>query len=516
MRIRRRAVAWSAAVAMLAVSLGGIAALVRIAAGGYCRGELQVEADRIALEMANTLVEQAHASPTTTHSPTPSTFGRWDATRRQFQPDRVGVNAVEVTVQGTRVGPAGNWLSQVLAPFQIDEKTTAVAAVRPRDVVFVIDLSSTMTRDTRAALKHLIRTGVADSAYSEDRELRRLYADLGFESYPGVLEPFGAPWQVGEGGKAYETLISQDGPLAKGRTDKRYRIQVGDPVSVRRYKAYRAVIDQQVARVMPQARPNPGSSKHFEYWAEYLDDVLASDDESARIGYASYLRFMLKYGRGIRAGGQYVALSQHSDDSSWHTEHVDGVTLGFPPRTEPMHEVRLGLLAALSNVAARNRGLDPSGRRDRVAIVTFDALSPGGAWVEQPFTCDYGAASRRLARLQAVGNRTREATGLAAIRLAEKLLLRQKSRGRDASQQVIFVTSSSIEEDAGLDGQIAEMTGLGQSVRVISVGLGSKDVVAAFPAHESVSPNLRNRGRRNAAESSWRDVVSSASVVLVQ
>jgi hypothetical protein len=430
MRIRRRAAAWCAAVVMLAASLGGGAALVRIVALGYCRGELQQVADQTALDMGNTLAGQVDVTPARfTSSSGPITFGQWDASRRQFCPGHKGVNAVKVSVQGAVAEPSSEWLSGWFAPDRVVARTMAVAAVRPRDIVFVVDLSGAMTSETRAALEHLFRNAVEDPAYSEDRELRRLYADLGFESYPGALEPFGVPWHAGEGWEAYETLISEDGPLTDCEIDKRYRIELGDPISTRRRKAYRAVIEQQVACVMPQVRPSPTDPTNFEYWAEYLDGVLSSDDPRARIGYASYLRFMLKHGRTIRAGGQHVALSQYSKDSTWCYELVEGVSFRCPPRTEPMHEVRRGLLAALNDIAVRNRGLIPGGQRDRVAIITFDSLSPGGAWIEQPLTSDYGAALGKSARLQAVGERAEKATGLTALQFAERLL-RQQRTGR--------------------------------------------------------------------------------------
>jgi hypothetical protein len=502
---------------MLAASLGGGAAMVRIVALGYCRGELQQEADQTALDIGNTLTEHVDGeSARFVGSSGPITFGQWDANRRQFRPGHVGVNAVEVSVQGAVAEPSTDWLSRWFAPDRVVARTTAVAAVRPRDIVFVVDLSGAMTSETRAALEHLFRNAVEDPAYSEDRELRRLYADLGFESYPGALEPFGAPWHVGEGRKAYETLISEDGPLTDCETDKRYRIELGEPIATRRRKAYRAVIEQQVACVMPQARPSPSSPANFEYWAEYLDEVLSSDDPQARIGYASYLRFMLKHGRTIRAGGQHVALSQYSNDPTWCHELVEGVSFRCPPRTEPMHEVRRGLLTALTDIAVRNRALIPGGEPDRVAIITFDSLSPGGAWIEQPLTSDYGAAFQKSARLQAVGERAQKATGLVALQFAEELLRRQRTRGRDASQQVVVVTANRIQGEQGVPAQIVEMARLGQSVRTISVGCVSDEIAESMPIGDPVPRMWRKLGRGYHVESNLRDAVSSFSIALVR
>lgn len=517
MRIRRRAVAWIAAVVMLAAGLGGGAALVRIVALSYCRGELQQEADQTALDIGSALREHVEGeSSTFAGSSGPVTFGQWDADRRQFRPGPVGANAVEVSVQGSVGHPSTDWLSRWFAPDRVVARTTAVAAVRPRDIVFVVDLSGAMTGETRAALEHLFHNAVEDPAYPEDRELRRLYADLGFESYPGALERFGAPWHAGEGRAAYEALISEDGPLTDCEIDKRYRIELGDPISTRRRKAYRAVIEQQVGCVMPEARPSPIDPANFEYWAEYLDEVLCSDDPDARIGYASYLRFMLKRGRTIRAGGQHVALSQYSADPTWCHELVEGVSFRCPPRTEPMHEVRRGLLGALSDIGKRNRALIPGGQRDRVAIITFDSLSSGGAWIEQALTSDCGAACGKSARLQAVGERAEKASGLAALQLAESLLREQGTGGRDASQQVVVVTANRIHDEQGVPAQIAEMARVGQSVRVISVGGVGDKIAAGLRVGEVVSSTRRELGRGYGVETNLREAVSTFSIALVK
>ena len=536
---------------MLAASLGGGAALVRIVALSYCRGELQQEADQTALDVGNALPEYVDgesarfavsAGPIGDDSKITSQyswakitaerdgynrmaevifesslkFGQWDASRRQFCPSHEGVNAVMVSVRGSVGQPSREWLSGWFSPERVVARTTAVAALRPRDIVFVVDLSGAMTGETRAALEHLFHNAVEDPAYLEDKQLRRLYADLGFESYPGALESFGAPWNAGEGCKAYETLISEDGPLTDCEIDKRYRIELGDPISTRRRKAYRAVIEQQVASVMPEVRPSPSDPANFEYWAEYLDEVLSSDDPDARIGYASYLQFMLKRGRTIRAGGQHVALSQYSEDPAWCHELVEGGAFRCPPRTEPMHEVRRGLLTVLNDIAKRNRALISGGQRDRVAIITFDSLSPGGAWIEQAMTSDYGAACGKLARLQAVGERAEKATGLAALQLAEELLREHRTGGRDASQQVVVVAANRIQGEEGVSAQIAEMTRVGQSVRVISVGGVSDEIAVSLPVGDAVSPTWRELGRGYGVERNLREAVSSFSIALVK
>jgi hypothetical protein len=526
---RRRAIAWSAAIVALAIGLGGTVALIRVAASGSCRGQLQSEADRTALKLANALTEREDGVDLAKVSNVsgPITLGHWNATRRRFQPGSVGVNAVQVVVEGLFERNSRNWWSPLFAPDRVMGKTHAVAAVRPRDIVFVVDLSSTMTGETRTALGQLLSSATDEPAVAEDGGLPELYTDLGFETCPGPLEPFGAPWRVGEGWGAYEALISEFGPLVDPTTAERYRIAPGDSASTRRRKAYLAVIDQQIMRVMPRARPRPDRPENYEYWAGYLDEVLASNDRYPRIGYASYIRYMLRQGRSIQVGGQHVPLSQFSDECTWHSDMVDGTQYRFPPRTQPMHEVRRGLLGALRDVAIRNCAFEPGANRDRVAIVTFDSLSPGGAWLEQPLTSDYRAVSKKVTRLQAVGERAQSTAGLAALQLAERLLrrsLRETSWVRDASPLVVFVTTGPTHSEA-VDAQIAKMTQLGQSVKVIPVGRATESVTAMLPATIGGSPFFNEGGglsdghgyrKRYMTESSFRAAVASASIVLVE
>lgn len=525
---RRRAVAWFAALVCMAACLAGCLALIRLAVSGYRRGELQVEADRIALEVGSRLAR--HTRLDLGDLPGISgtiTLGQWDIARRQFQAGTGPVNAVAVVTQGAFDGSSGPWLPRLFMPDQTPGRTYAVAAVQPRDIVFVVDLSSAMTAQTRQALQTLLRAGAADPAYPEDDRLRELYADLGYDAYPGTLEPFGAPWQVGQGKPAYARLIAEDGPLADPATSDRYRIQAGDSGDIRRQKAYRAVIDRQITRLMPQARPAPDRPENFDYWAAYLDNVLDSGD-GCRIGYASYIRFMLEHGRSIPAGGQHVALSQFSDDCPWNPDRVEKTAPRFPPRTQPMHDVRRGLIAALQDLTLRNRGIQSPLQRDRVAIVTFDSLAPTGAWIEQPLTADYAAAASKAAKLQAVGSRAAATSGLPALELAESLLHRSAAatrRNRQAGQMVVFVSAEEIQADSPLQSQIAEMARIGQTVEVISVGARNEEVAArssaaagrvSFQAEDRSLQTRRVSEERYDTESTFRATVATASAVLVQ
>ncbi len=523
--IHGRTPGWTAVILALVLSLGGGVILIHVGAVCSLRSRLQGEADRTALALAGTLAAQVDAHPPRLVSG-PVTLGQWDVTRRRFQPGASGVNAVQVVVAGLEERASRDWWRPPLVPDRVSAKTHAVAAIRPRDIVLVVDLSSAMSGETWLAVETLLSG--KDLAVAVDGSLRDLYTDLGFEVYPGPLEPFGAPWQLVESRRGYGSLVSEAGPLVHQSTDERYRILPGDPVSERRRKAYLAVIDRQVMRLMPQALPRPDRPENFQYWAGYLDEVLASSDRYSQIGYPTYIRYMLKQGRSIQAGGQHVPLSQFSDACMWHSDVVGGTRYSCPPRTEPMHRVRRGLLRALEDVAVRNNAIEPSSNRDRVAIITFDSLSPGRAWLEQPLSSDYEAVSKKLARLQSLGERAQATAGLEALQLAESILrrsLRETCLGCEVSPLVVFVTTRPTDGQDAIHEQIARMTRIGQFVKVLPVGCSAETATTSFSDTNRKSPYFIAAGDLSSGigtqmgglqESSFREAVASASVTLVE
>ncbi|MHB8897691.1 MAG: hypothetical protein ACYC6Y_02975 [Thermoguttaceae bacterium] len=527
MSTSRHAGAWSRTMLSLAMGLVGALALVRMATSVYDRCQLQGDADRTALALAGTFARRMDASLAEyPQVPGPVRFGRWDGTRRRFRPASVGVNAIEVAMERQVEPTSGDWWSPWFVPVGA-AKTRAVAALRPRDIVLVIDLSNAMTGETRAALEQLLAPATQCSEPAGDQELRRLYADLGLETYPGPVEPFGAPWHAGECMVAYQTLVSESGPLADPTTDERYRIVAGEPVSARRRKAYLAVIDQQILRLMPKALPTPDRPENFDYWAGYLDDLVASPPGDSRIGYASYIRYMLRQGRSIRVGGRHVPLSQFAEDCPWRRELVDGRPRLFPPRFEPMYTVQRGLLAALRDLAERNDALEPAANRDRVAVLTFDSLSPGGAWLEQPLTSDYEAVAAKVARLQPVGQRARPTAGLAALQRAEALLRQsgqETSWVRDPYPLVLFVTVQAVDCQGDVAAQIARMARLDQTVKVIDAGkiAGATTDPAGARARRLVYGQTGAASSRpepvdsGLNESSFTDAIAFSPVALVE
>ena len=232
-----------------------------------------------------------------------------------------------------------------------------------------------------------------------------------------------------------------------------YRILNTDSEATRRSKAYKWMIDNQIATVMPGVKPTPNSANtsSYNYWSRYLDFIMQSQQIKStspkgkprpsypvtlppsqsgdqisglgnpytdafpsasssvpqgfrnKIGYRTYVQFMMDFGRDKQpASGQYVPLSRSSPNCPWHTEETDGGTFSFPPREQPTHAARRALIAALAVIKDRNANVSDENERDRVSIITFDRVA--GTVVAQPLTSDYDAAMLACTRLQAVAD----------------------------------------------------------------------------------------------------------------
>ena len=64
---------------------------------------------------------------------------------------------------------------------------------------------------------------------------------------------------------AYAGLTKDNGPLARNSVPEKYRIQHSDTELARKRKAYSAIIDFQIAEVMPKAKPAPDSAANYDY-----------------------------------------------------------------------------------------------------------------------------------------------------------------------------------------------------------------------------------------------------------
>jgi len=372
--------------------------------------------------------------------------GFWDFAARRFHEKGGAANAVRVVVSGDSrsLDRLGRWVATRIGA-EWDIKAQAVAAVVPRDIVFLVDLSGAMNDDTEPAWAPAAQSSsTSGTAGSSSRPwLQEVYDDFGFGSYPGEAEYFGGPWGVSAGVSAYAELTRDRGPLAAPSVPELYRILPTDDPWTRKRKAYSAVIDAQIARLMPHAMPEPDSRTTYEFWASYLDYLLipvsaaAPSAEAAllppaqsanrldrfrnpdrfayprvtpevlaesagRIGYRTYVQFMMDFGRNLKPTDSLpVPLSRRNRDCPLHAEAVPGGVISFPPREQPMHAVRRALIAALHVMLERNTPLADAELQDRVAVIGYDAPQSGGAIVLQDLTADYGSAIEVCTQLQA-------------------------------------------------------------------------------------------------------------------
>jgi Flp pilus assembly protein TadG len=200
-------------------------------------------------------------------------FGIWDATARQFTPTKTTGNAIRVTARQENASLFFGW---VLGRTSFSPVASAVATANPRDIVFVVDLSGSMNDDTEPAwATQTITTEFSKQGYPTVgiELMESLYRDFGYGTFPGQVEHIGTPLGVLPDKYAYADMTADIGPLAKG-VPNQYRIQGGDNEKTRKTKAYSWIIDNQIAKVMPKAKPTPDSGKNYAYWEAYLDYII--------------------------------------------------------------------------------------------------------------------------------------------------------------------------------------------------------------------------------------------------
>ncbi len=501
-RPSRRGLALIWFVVLASVGLVGVAFVVDVGRIVLIRSRLQVSADSAAMAGASLMdrprnemraAAKKHAARTSTGTGTVRLrgadveYGVWDAARRSFSPLPGRGNAVRVT---SRVDESGDRPTRLFFAWMFDRcsftaKASAVAVAVPRDMAFVVDLSGVMNDDTEPCWA----TEEINDAFASknglpagDAFMQQLYDDFGFGSFSDQqCQYVGSRWAVEQDKWAYARLTEDGGPLTGEDIAPLYRIRSGDDQRTRKRKAYSAIIDEQIARIMPSAKPRPDSSLHYAYWEKYLDYVIypvstptrgrlppgqdsdridrfgnARNRASARIGghaperfrnrigYRTYVQFMMDHGRDSRpAGNRYVPLSRHSADCPRHLESTAGGTFSFPPREQPTHAVRRALIAALQNVKQRNASISDPNQRDWVSIITFDRLTGGGPVVAQPLTADYHEAMQACTLLQAVGDKNPSTATEAGLIAAGEHLRPSSSGGQGrlrANKIVVLIT----------------------------------------------------------------------------
>ncbi|MFH5805197.1 hypothetical protein, partial [Alienimonas sp. DA493] len=176
-----------------------------------------------------------------------------------------------------------------------------------------------------------------------------------------------------------------------------------------------------------------------------------------RLGFLTYAQFLQDFGRdrsptfGNHENANPLLpgktpLSLASPFARLRRENVAGRTFEFPPRTQPMHALRRGLIAGLDTVYE----LNGSGReevRDWVSVVTFDGLGPyHEPEIAFELSADYEGAMQAVSKLQAAGDVGATTALDPAVLLAQAHLApaSEGGRGRWFAKKMIVIVSDGI------------------------------------------------------------------------
>lgn len=203
-------------------------------------------------------------------------IGVYNSATKEFNATKTKPNAVRVI---TQVSNRALFFAPVIGHANFNSQAEAIATFSPRDIVFCVDTSGSMNDDTEPAwASAAINATYGPTGYgSVGTDLvADLFQDLGFGSYPGSLEHVGQPLGVEQDYYAYANLTMDDGPLTLATVATQYRIANSDSEDQRKQKAYRWIIDAQIARLMPAAYPVPisSNSNSYQFWAKYLDYLI--------------------------------------------------------------------------------------------------------------------------------------------------------------------------------------------------------------------------------------------------
>ncbi len=397
-------------------------------------------------------------------------FGYWDINARTFSAGAQHANAVRVTARREN---AGLFFGKVLGIDTFSTEATATAMIGPRDIAFVVDLSGSMNDDSEPCWT----TQAINAEFSGlgDQVVQQIYTDFNFGTFPGTLQHVGQPAGVTQNNSAYQALTANGGPLTPTSIATTYRITSSDSNATRKQKAYRWIIDKQIAVVMPNAKPTPSSTTNYNYWEKYIDYVINASGYTAppsqnsvrltsmanpntagytwasssyvtpfwnKIGYRTYLQFMLDFGRdGKPDGVNHTPLSVRSPLCPRHNESTAGGTFSFPPREQPTHASRRAIIAAMQVIKERNAHIPDPNQRDWVSLITFDAPNDGGPKIVRSLTGDYDLAMASCTDLQAVGDAYQSTNSESGMVLARQHLrpTSEGGAGRGFANKVVVL-----------------------------------------------------------------------------
>lgn len=200
-------------------------------------------------------------------------LGVFNYTTKEFVLNETSPNAVRVR---THVENKGLFFAPLIGTSNYNMDASAIAMLNPRDIVFVVDLSGSMNDDTEPCwATKTINDKYGPLGYPSvaDPLMQQVFTDFGYGNCPGVKEYIGAPLGVSNTDTAFAEMTQDDGPLSMC-IDEKYRISETDDEYVRRQKCYSWIIDNQIAVVMPNAKPAPNSQTSYGYWEKYIDYIM--------------------------------------------------------------------------------------------------------------------------------------------------------------------------------------------------------------------------------------------------
>ncbi len=453
---------------LMVLMLGMVAFAVDVGYMMVVQSQLQIAADSAAIAASELLgstttdpvseaqnIAKLHYAGGTPVNLTTSdiVYGTWDSTKQpSFNQTSGGSrgNAVQITARrDNSTGSNNTFFGRVLGLASFNIPVKAVATGNPRDICFVVDLSGSMNDDTTTGYgsSPSYRSSGYTSTYNT--MMQQVFTDFGFGTYPGTTQKIGSPVDSSAtwSSSGSHGLYSTSGPLSKSTIPATYRILSSDSSSTRQTKAYKWMIDNQIASIMPQAKPSPNSSNgsSYNYWQSYLSTMVGSS--SNVIGYRSYVSWLMNNGRDQQVGGQYGQLSTSSSNCPYHTEQVPlngGTNFSFPPSEQPTHSQRRSVIAGIQEVVKHNSSISDPNQQDWVSIVTFDKTNDVQTRVA--LTTDYNSAMTSATTMQAVGDNAASTDTEEGLLRAYNLIkpASQGGTGRDNAQKVVVLLTDGV------------------------------------------------------------------------
>lgn len=475
--------------------LGAAAAAIDFSLIALAKNQIQISADAAALAGAGELTAGMNPSRQRaqyyvglnevggrgqygTLSDQDVVFGLWDKATGSFTGSTSGYNSVRVTVR-KRLNLV---LGAIYGRPYVDLSASAVGVTGPRDIAFVIDLSGSMNNDTEIWATSAINSSFAGFPTIGTQIMQKVFTDFSFGTYPGTVQHVaqtapGAPNNDNSYNWLANTYLLNNNSVAT-----KYKVLSSDSSATRKTKAYSWLIDTQIATIMPNAKPTPSSTTNLAYWTAYLDYVikpvssLPPSQNSYRIdtgsnpytdawptltsstytgfqnkiGYQTYVQFMMDYGRTkIVTGTKYANISTNDTEDPLNLDNDPtsaGYGLSFSAREQPTHSVRLAVLAAINQIAAINAGR-PESAKDHVCLITFDTTT--GTSVRYPLStgsCDYNALKTSVATIQAAADDTQNTASESGLLRAKTHLdpTANPSGARPAASKVVVFLSDGI------------------------------------------------------------------------